>query len=812
MTSSMQTVVQMLQHSNLPALALATAVASFVVLAVAGGVCFCWRRSSAAARHLIWLLSVASLLLLPLSLAVLPAWQRPLWSVSADLVSGNQVALALELAPGTPASSPANPATISTTAVNDARPARANPINARQLAARFDASWLMAAGVGWMVVTLFALVALLAAQWRVRQFARQSQELRDPDWTALLQDHREKLRIHRNVTLLQSNDGVMPMTWGTWRPMVLLPEESSQWSPERRRVVLQHELAHVKRWDCGTQLITGLACALYWFNPLVWLAARRMRIERELACDDMVLNVGCKASDYAGHLVEIAMSFRPVPQAAAIGMARTSQLEERVAAIVDASRARGLRPWTAAIAVTLLGTLLFEVGGLKSQAASGTNEISKALRAQQLAQIEAFSKAKEKQSEALAAKAGEKISPRFQAYFNAAIKGDYKTVTNEFEYFKKHHPQYEKKPGQATEENLRTSYWSPVLEICLAYEHFATCEPKYTQVAVEGMVNSIPAGSIYFGGTDPGRGLPTAFCKSHADGDPFFTLTQNALADGTYLDYLHAMYGGKIYTPTKEDSQQCYADYLADAKQRKLENKLKPGENVEIKDGNPQVSGQVAVMSINALLTKVVFDHETNREFYVEESFPMDWMYPYLEPHALIMKLNREPLAEMSEATVQADHDYWSKCVDGMIGGWLKDDTSASAVADFAERVYGRKDLGGFTGDRLFLQNTCSQKLFSKLRSSIAAVYAWRAKNSTHDAEKARMVQAADFAFRQAIALCPYSPEAVFRYVTFLVDQNRKASALAIVESAAHLAPTFGDNGSALNDLAENLRKAQTAR
>jgi len=90
------------------------------------------------------------------------------------------------------------------------------------------------------------------------------------------------------------------------------------------------------------------------------------------------------------------------------------------------------------------------------------------------------------------------------------------------------------------------------------------------------VINSIPAGSIYFGGTDPGRGVPTAFCKSSIDGDPFFTLTQNALADGTYLEYLRAMYGGKIYTPTGEDSQRCFQEYMTGAMSRLHENKLKP--------------------------------------------------------------------------------------------------------------------------------------------------------------------------------------------------------------------------------------------
>ena len=77
--------------------------------------------------------------------------------------------------------------------------------------------------------------------------------------------------------------------------------------------------------------------------------------------------------------------------------------------------------------------------------------------------------------------------------------------------------------------------------------------------------------------------------------------------------------------------------------------------------GRVQVSGQVAVMEINGLLVKIIFDKNPNREFYIEESFPLDWMYPYLEPHGLIFKINRQPLPELSDEIVQRDHDYWTK-------------------------------------------------------------------------------------------------------------------------------------------------------
>ena len=110
-----------------------------------------------------------------------------------------------------------------------------------------------------------------------------------------MQEARDRLRLRRPVRLLQSADNPMPLTWGWWRPVVLLPADAANWPSERRRIVLLHELAHAKRWDCLTQTVARMVCALYWINPLVWLAAQRMCVERERACDDLVLNSGCRA-------------------------------------------------------------------------------------------------------------------------------------------------------------------------------------------------------------------------------------------------------------------------------------------------------------------------------------------------------------------------------------------------------------------------------------------------------------------------------------------------------------------------------------
>src|SRR5439155_23629436 len=112
------------------------------------------------------------------------------------------------------------------------------------------------------------------------------------------------------------------------------------------------------------------------------------------------------------------------------------------------------------------------------------------------------------------------------------------------------------------------------------------------------------------------------------DADPFFVLTQNALADSTYLDYLSATFGKKIFVPSQEDSKKAFDGYLADEEKRMEQGKLKPGEQVFKRDGKLQASGQISVMAINGLIAKKIFDSNPKYEFYIEESFPLDWMYP----------------------------------------------------------------------------------------------------------------------------------------------------------------------------------------
>jgi hypothetical protein len=274
------------------------------------------------------------------------------------------------------------------------------------------------------------------------------------------------------------------------------------------------------------------------------------------------------------------------------------------------------------------------------------------------------------------------------------------------------------------------------------------------------------------------------------------------------------MYAGKIHVPTEDDLQKSLQDYATDAQRRLAHDQqfpneprqLKPGEDVKLDaNGRIQLSGQMNVIGIRGLLTKTIFDENPDREFYVEESFPLDWMYPQLEPHGLIFKLNRQPAAALSGEIVRSDHDYWTKYFRPMIGDWLNDGTPLAEVAGFAGRTFGRQDFSGFTGDQRFIQNAYSQRAFSKLRSSIAGLYAWRMSHAADPTDKERMAQEADFAFRQAWALCPYSPEPVYRYVNFLVEQERVDDAILVADTAMNLPQSKGNTQ--LPQLVKQLQK-----
>lgn len=198
----------------------------------------------------------------------------------------------------------------------------------------------------WIAGMLAVIGRLLVGIVVTSLMARRGRELTEPKWRRSLSEACRGLGIAVPVRLVASGRTRMPFGSGAARPMIVLPESAEGWGDERRLAVLLHELAHFRRGDIITHYISQLACAIHWFNPLVWLAARRLRAESERACDDLVLTAGTRASEYVGHLIDIVRNAGAArTPAVALAMARRSEFEGRLLAILEPERKRhGLTP------------------------------------------------------------------------------------------------------------------------------------------------------------------------------------------------------------------------------------------------------------------------------------------------------------------------------------------------------------------------------------------------------------------------------------------------------------------------------------
>jgi len=235
--------------------------------------------------------------------------------------------------------------------------------------------------------------------------------------------------------------------------------------------------------------------------------------------------------------------------------------------------------------------------------------------------------------------------------------------------------------------------------------------------------------AVFFGGTDPGRFVPTYMIYSARVREDVYLITQNALADNTYMSVMRDLYGDRIWIPAQQDSARAFQRYVDEVKA----GKRPKNAQLRIEGGRVQVSGALGVMEINGILAQMIFEHNKFRHpFYVEESYVIRWMFPYLEPHGLIMKIRNAP-GRIADDRVRDDLDFWD---------W-----------------YARRLID----DTKFIRDTVARKSFSKLRSAIAGLYA----------SHSRLAQA-ESAFQQARTLYPLSPEANFRLVQEVYMRNRR--------------------------------------
>jgi TonB family protein len=322
-----------------------------IVFALAALFVICLRRASAASRHHVWTASVLAALVLPLLTVLLPVWHPSMFAQAVTLLGPS-------------------PSAASTRTSSYAAPMI---VNATTLAARSASTWILTL---WALGAALCASRILVGTARLSVLSVDAQALSLRAWNSDLHTVAKSLKVTRPVRLLQSADPVCtPLTCGLLRPVILLPAGATDWSPERRRIVLFHELAHIARGDWLLQICAELARAIYWFHPLAWLASRSLRYESERACDDAVLNSGVPAYEYAGELLALASTLTRSPAGvfSALVIARRTNLERRFVAMLNPSIQRHASRTSKTLTTLAATCLLLPLAALRlpAQTAAG---------------------------------------------------------------------------------------------------------------------------------------------------------------------------------------------------------------------------------------------------------------------------------------------------------------------------------------------------------------------------------------------------------------------------------------------------------
>lgn len=278
-----------------------------------------WRRASAAQRGCLGCIAFALIALLPFTRLIAPHWVIPFSKAIASVEPGSTVQPSVTMV------------IVRDESVSTA-PTR---------------TWIIPDGVTVGVGVWLAGIVLLMAYrgvgaFQLRRCRRASSPVGDDAGGHLAKSIAADLGITRPVEIRTSSACRVPVTWGTWRPVVMLPAGAVGWTPEWLECALRHELAHVKTYDHLKRLLVFLTCAFYWPNPLVWAAARQLQLAQEEASDNLVLQVGISPQDYAAQLVEVIQSIagRGLLPMTGVAMARSTTLEGRISAILDGTRNR----------------------------------------------------------------------------------------------------------------------------------------------------------------------------------------------------------------------------------------------------------------------------------------------------------------------------------------------------------------------------------------------------------------------------------------------------------------------------------------
>jgi tetratricopeptide (TPR) repeat protein len=383
----------------------------------------------------------------------------------------------------------------------------------------------------------------------------------------------------------------------------------------------------------------------------------------------------------------------------------------------------------------------------------GRSQPGKSAEAIVAEKVQQFGRSRRAIAERIAKRRNEALPPEIDAFFKAIAKGDWNEISSRWEELAKHTHQYEHSKDDRPDLE---PYWPSVLDAYGVAEQAHDWPPQRLLDYGNAIMASLKPGMVYVGGTDPGRFVPEMM--SETSDDPHIVITQNALADGSYMDYLGELYGGQFNTLSQTDMSKAFADYTADAQKRYQHDldfpnepkQLLPGENVTMVDGKFQVSGQIAVMGINDRILQMMMAQNPDLSFALQESFPLRDTYANAAPLGPLMELNaptdQTPFtADVAEQSV----DYWRSATQELLAYPGEGENSQNALKSYS------KDINA-TANLLAAHNYTSQ---------------------------------AEEAYTLATQVCPYSPEPVTGLAQLLAQTGRADQAKALLDQFASKYP-----------------------
>lgn len=343
----------------------------------------------------------------------------------------------------------------------------------------------------------------------------------------------------------------------------------------------------------------------------------------------------------------------------------------------------------------------------------------------------------------VAARNGVQVPDEVEAFFEALESGDWDDIDARWKTMAARSGQYQ---GSGNDPGLNL-FWPAVLDAYGAAEQAHLWPAQQLLDYGNAVLDSLRPGMVYLGGTDEGRWIPELLNETSGK-EPHIIVTQNALADDRYRQYVGDLYGDRFSALTAEDSQRVFAEYTADAGRRFQHDRdfpdeprqVRPGENIRMmEDGRISVGGQVAVMSINERLVQAMMDRNPDLSFAIQESSPLRNTYADAVPLGPLMELRAQDSPFTQERATQSV-EYWRTAAERL----LADDTAAAS-----EPV-----------------------LRSNSHNVVSAANLLAAHNFNAEAEQA---------YRLSMRLWPANPEPLGGLADILVAEGRRDEALHLV-------------------------------